>query len=135
MRKESIDATKIELTVLGLARMAHFTDDFYAVATYMFTHRQGLRNFDSLSEFLSYLNPKVASEPQMVEIVAKAIEALAPILNDEELLHCKKSFMALGINDRRIQQQIFGQVRRVQQSYRGGKGKMKRGYDPADDLL
>lgn len=135
MRKESIDATKIELTTLGLARMAHFTDDFYAVATYMFTHRQGFRTFDSLSEFFGYLNPTVAREQQMVDLVARGVESLAPILNDEELLHCKKVLMSLGINDRRIQQQIFGQVRRVQQTYRGGKGNIKRGYDPADDLL
>lgn len=133
VRKESLDSAGCESVLLSLARMGHYTDDFFAISDFLFAQRQGIRTFDSLNELLSGLNATIVQHPQMLELIAKAIERLAPVINEEEMLHLKKSLTQLGVTDRRIQQRIFGAAR--QRSAQQMNLRKKNRYDPADDLL
>eukprot|EP00744_Colponema_vietnamica_P020252 GILI01028759.1.p1 GENE.GILI01028759.1~~GILI01028759.1.p1 ORF type:complete len:414 (+),score=47.72 GILI01028759.1:181-1242(+) len=133
VRKDSLDSTNCEKVLLGLARMGHFTDDFFAIAEFLFTQRQGLRTYDALSELMTRLTKTIVQEPQMLELISKAIEMLAPVINEEEMLHLKKTLTQLGVTDRRIQQRIFGAAR--QRSAQQMMMRKNNRYDPADDLL
>lgn len=131
VKKEALDSDKCEGVLLGLARMGHFTDDFHAIAEFLYTQRQGIRTFEALGELFQCLTPEVVKDPSMMELVAKSIEVLAPVINEEEMHQVKKALARLGVNDRRVQQRIFGAARQrsAQQAMR------KKRYDPADDLL
>eukprot|EP00758_Cryptobia_borreli_P003402 Tbor_TRINITY_DN3723_c0_g1::TRINITY_DN3723_c0_g1_i1::g.2374::m.2374 len=159
VKKDSIDGEKCELLMIALARMGHFTDDFFAITDFALTRRQGFRSIGSLSEFMEYLTPQVMKEnfDSMVEVLSKGVERLAQVINDDEMMALKRLAGKAGIYDKEALQKIFGHIRRAQQHHFGDGGgsgndrhhsgggrpyqqrnkkrSQRNTYDPVDDLL
>lgn len=137
MMKDAYDAEGIERLVLAFTEMQCFaSEDYFVVADFSISHRQGLRSFVSLSHFLSLLDPQaIQSHPRILRLVPPFITKLAAVLNDEEVNHVRKEMIRLQVEDGVLNQKLMGRVRALQREAGAKKAqRYRRGYDPTDDL-
>lgn len=137
MTKEAFDAEHVERIIRSFVELHCFTGDFYDLCDFAASSRQGVaRTFASLKELLGLLPATVVSDPRMKNLLRKAIDGLAHVLNDEEVNYIKKAILQLGIDDRELQAKIVMRVRQLQrEAGMKQQQRLKKGYDPVDDLL
>ena len=136
VRKEAYDGDAAELLLLSFAKLGHFTDDYFAIADFAFTSRQGLKSYASLRTFLGCLDKNIMIHHKMKAIVTAAVQLVVPALNDEELSQVRKELFRLGAEDRSLQQRILNRQQSLKSERRGGgSGFGSKRYDPVDDLL
>ncbi|KPA81541.1 putative mitochondrial hypothetical protein [Leptomonas pyrrhocoris] len=138
VRATAMDAETLGSVLTSLATLQLFTDDFFTIAHVLQTQKGGMRSFAQVQALFDCCTAEMAALPQGLGMLTSVICTVAPALNDEELSHCRKALVKLGVTDREVLQKIFANAKRAQRAPANSSSSRKRrgGYhDPMADLL
>jgi hypothetical protein len=135
--KEAYETDSLQRVIIAFSRAQCFTPDLFAICEFAQSQRNGIsRTFDGLMIFLSFLHATICREPRLLRIVIKAVEDVAMVMNNDEIVALQKEIRRLEIQHPALQQKLIGRLRQLQREAGDQRSRRyRRGYDPVDDLL